>query len=512
MPGPLPQEEFLMRLSIFIILLAIAAGVPLQAAEPDRIADIRATAGTVERIFEAYASDNHLPGLAYGVVAGGELVLSGAFGYTDLERRTPADTDSLFRIASMSKSFTALAILQLRDAGKLALDEPAVTYLPELAETADLTSDAPPITVRHLLTHAAGFPEDNPWGDRQLDDSDGELVALVEAGLSLSNVPGITYEYSNLGFAMLGQIVQRVSGMPFTEYMAKYVFEPLGMKSTVWDFDDAPRDRLALGYGWRDGEWFDEPLLHHGSFGAMGGLITSIEDFGRYAALHLAAWPPRSGEDAGPLQRSSLREMHRPWNFSGLNPDFTYANGRRCPTASAYAYGLGWRSDCDGRVFIRHSGGLPGFGSNWTMMPDFDIAVISFDNRTYVSTDSVNVEVLDTIIREAGLAARVPEPSAALLDRAAALVSVLPDFDAGSSAGLFAENFFLDTPLDIRRRDAAGMFASAGTIREVHPVRPVNRLRGSILLDGERGDLRIFFTLTPEREPKIQQLDIVAVP
>ena len=296
-----------MRFLIVTCLLAIAS-MPVHADDPDRIADIAATADTVDGIFEAYAQDNHLPGFAYGIIADGELVLSGAFGYIDLERNIPADTDSLFKIASLTKSFTALAILQLRDAGKLKLDDPVVTHIPELSGTSSITSDSPAITIRHLLIHAAGFPEDNPWGDRQLDATDAELLALVESGASLSNAPGITYEYSNLGFALLGQIVERVSGQPFTEYMQSHLFEPLGMTSTVWDFEDAPQDRLALGYGWRDGEWFDEPLLHHGSFGAMGGLISSIDDFGRYAALHLSAWPPRSDEDTGPLKRSSLRE------------------------------------------------------------------------------------------------------------------------------------------------------------------------------------------------------------
>ena len=252
-------------------------------------------------MFEEHVVENHLPGFSYGVVAGGELVLSGSFGYSNLEETIPASTKTMFRIASMSKSFTALAILQLRDAGKLSLDEPAETYLPELKKLTYLTTDAPRITVRHLLTHASGFPEDNPWGDRQLADSDQELMQLIENGVSFSNAPGITYEYANLGFALLGQIVQRVSGMPFTEYMEKNVFEPLGMASTVWEYENAPAERLALGYGWRNGEWFDEPLLHHGSFGAMGGLITSIEDFSRYAAMHMAAWPPRS--DARPRGR-----------------------------------------------------------------------------------------------------------------------------------------------------------------------------------------------------------------
>ena len=495
-----------------LILAFVIAALPARSADADRIADIRAMAATVEGIFEEHATENRLPGLAWGVVAGSELVLSGSFGYGNLDEQIPADTRTLFRIASMTKSFTAVAILQLRDAGKIELDEPAETYLPELATLASLTTDAPRITVRNLLTHSAGFPEDNPWGDRQLADSDEALLSLVENGISLSTAPGIGYEYSNLGFALLGQIVQRVSGMPFTEYMATHVFEPLGMDDTAWDYEEVPPEQLALGYGWRDGGWFDEPYLHHGSFGAMGGLISSVQDFSRYAALHLAAWPPRDGADDGILSRSSLREMHHPWNFSGLDAGHIDSEGRACPRVSAYGYGLGWRSDCRGRVYVRHSGGLPGFGSNWTMMPDFDIAVVSFDNRTYASTDGVNVRVLETIIAGAGLEPRMPDVSDILADRQAALLRILPGFEEAEAAGIFAENFFLDTPLSVRQDETMALFDRAGDILAVGPLVPENRLRGTFVIDGETGDLEVFFTLTPEKEPMIQQLRIVLLP
>jgi len=497
------------RTALGICLIVLST--PGLATDPGRIARIEATAPGVAEIFRAHAEENHLPGIAFGVVADGKLVYSGAFGYSNVESKIPADSKSMFRIASMSKSFTALAILQLRDAGKLRLDEPAETYLPEMKNLTYLTSDAPKITVRHLLMHAAGLPEDNPWGDRQLADSDEDLRQLVESGISFSNVPGIAYEYSNLGFALLGQIVQRVSGMPFTEYMAKNVFRPLGMNSTTYEYDDVPVERLAQGYGWRDGEWFDEPLLHHGSFGAMGGLITSIEDFSRYAALHLAAWPPRSDADDGILKRSSLREMHHPWNFAGLNTAATAADGRPCPIASAYAYGLGWRSDCDGRVYIRHSGGLPGFGSNWTMLPQYDLAVVSFDNRTYASTDGVNVAALDTIIKAAGLTPRAVPVSAILEKRKGELVEALLGFDRVDLSGLFAENFFLDAPFEARRDEIRGLIAEIGQVVAIGPLQAENQLRGTFVIDGELEDLQVYFTLTPEKEPLIQELRLTPI-
>ena len=181
--------------------------------DPDRAEKVKATATVVEDLYNAYATDEHMPGFVYGVVLDGKLLYSGGFGYSNLQQKIEVDNSSLFRIASMSKSFTAISILQLRDAGKLDLDDPVSKYLPEMKKLSHLTTDAPAITIRHLLTHGAGFPEDNPWGDRQLSDTDKELMQLIEGGVSFSNVPGVAYEYSNLGFALLGQIVQKVYGM-----------------------------------------------------------------------------------------------------------------------------------------------------------------------------------------------------------------------------------------------------------------------------------------------------------
>jgi CubicO group peptidase (beta-lactamase class C family) len=497
-----------MRFFVLSLLLA----VPLQAqttpqfTDPDRAEKVGATEGAVEQMFRDYAEREHMPGMSYGVVLDGNLLYSGGFGFADLERDIPADPRSLFRIASMSKSFTAMAILQLRDDGRLSLDDPISDYVPEADGLELLTTDAPVITIRHLLTHSAGFPEDNPWGDRQLADSDEELRELIADGVSFSNVPGIEYEYSNLGFALLGQVVQVVSGMEFRDYMRTHVFAPLGMSHTLYEYENAPRDRLALGYGWMDDGWVDIPLEHHGAFGAMGGLITSIEDFTAYVALHLSAWPPRSGPDTGPLRRSSLREMHQPWRFAGVMPDFRYPNGRECPSARAYAYGLRWVEDCDGRVMVGHSGGLPGFGSNWTMMPEYGLAVMSFDNITYGGTSELNTAVLDTIIVLAGLEPRRLPPSAILERRRDDLVSFFPDWAGAEDSDVFAENFFLDNRLSDLVRQTREMYAEAGPIQSVGEMQALNQLRGTFVLHGERRDMAVFFTLTPEREPRIQQV------
>ncbi|MEX1140427.1 MAG: serine hydrolase domain-containing protein [Bacteroidota bacterium] len=372
---------------ILFVTITSAFGQKLDYQPPvypdsDRAERVKATRSFVENIFREYMEKQNMPGLVYGVVLDGKLLYSGGFGFTNLEKKYAADGSSMFRIASMSKSFTAMAILQLRDAGKLDLDEPASKYIPEMKKLRLLTSDAPVVTIRHLMTHGSGLPEDNAWGDRQLADTDAELRRLMADGPTFSNTPGVEYEYSNVGFALLGQIVQVVSGVPFDEYTQEHIFKPLGMNNTVWEYTKAPPQKLALGYSWVNDAYQNIPLLHHGSYGAMGGLITSIEDLTKYVSLHLAAWPPRNDVEIGPLKRSSLREMHHPWRFNRLNTRFRYANGRECATVSAYGYGLAWTQDCGGRVMVGHSGGLPGFGSNWTMMPQYGLAVMSFDNRT----------------------------------------------------------------------------------------------------------------------------------
>ncbi len=178
----------------------------------------------------------------------------------------------------MTKSFTAIAVLRLRDDGKLSLDDPAERYVPELSNLRYPTADSPKITIRHLLSHAEGFPEDNPWGDQQLARSEAWLSDAMRAGIPFSNPPGLAYEYSNYGFGILGQIVQRVSGRPYREYISSIILQPLGMTATTLDPSAVPRGRLAVGYRREDNQWKVEPPLPDGVFGSMGGMLTSLRD------------------------------------------------------------------------------------------------------------------------------------------------------------------------------------------------------------------------------------------
>ncbi len=480
-------------------------------ADTGRMQKIQLAFSVIDSLYKKYADSNHFPGIAFGLVVDGKLVHTGNYGYTDIEKKIPVTSSSLFRVASMSKSFTATAILKLRDEGKLNLDDPAYLYIPELKNLKYPTADAPHITIRHLLTHGAGFPEDNPWGDRQLADDDKDLMEFIGKQISFSNPPGIAYEYSNLGFALLGKIVTKVSGMRYQDYIKKNIWEPLDMKTSTYEYADVAPDKLAHGYRWLNEKWNEEQLLHDtkdGSWGAMGAMISSIDEFANYMAFHLSAWPPGNAKDDGPIKRSSVREMHHPWRFNGLNLNYTYPGGRICPIATAYCYGLGWTRDCEGRVYIAHSGGLPGFGSQWRIMPDYGIGIVAFANRTYAPIGSINMQVLDTLIKLADLQPMQLPPSTILEQRKNDLVKLLPDWNNAQQSGIFAENFFPDYPIDTLKKYAKDLYAKAGKIIEVKPMKAENQLRGSFILQGEKTNIEIQFTLSPENPALIQEYHI----
>nr|AGU11771.1 Beta-lactamase [uncultured organism] len=474
-------------------------------ADTARMTKIRRALPVLDRMCKEYATAIHAPGLVYGIMVDGQLLTAGGTGYTNLEQKTPATPQSAFRIASMSKSFTAMAILKLRDAGKLRLDDPVSGYIPGFKKQHFPTTDAPEVTIRHLLTHAAGLPEDNPWGDRQLAISDAQLLAFINGGLSYSNDPGITYEYSNLGFVTLGYIIQKVSGQPYQQYINENIFKPLGMTHTYWEYAKVPAAQLAHGYRWLNEQWVEQPMLHDGAGGAMGGLITTMEDFGKYMAFHQSAWPPSSAPEKGPVKRSSVREMQHPWNLNTLNAQYKYPSGRVCPQVTAYGYGMRWSKDCENRVMVGHSGGLPGFGSNWSIMPEYGIGVACFANVTYAPMSRIMIRMLDTLTTLADLKPRQLRPSSVLNERKTQLVKLLPSWKGAEASDIFAENFFLDYFTISLRKEATALFERAGKIVRVGELVPENGLRGSFLLEGEKENLEVSFTLTPDQIPRIQE-------
>jgi len=484
---------------------------PAVFTEPDRLKKIEADYPLIDRLYKEYAETNHWPGMVYGIVVDGKLVHTGSLGYTDIKARIPADSKSDFRIASMTKSLTAMAILKLRDEGKLKLDDPVYVYIPEMKRIHYLTKDATPITIRHLLTHASGYPEDNPWGDRQLAITDEELLAFFKKGVSFSHNPGLSFEYSNLNFATLGYIIKKVSGKTYENYITENIIKPLGMTHTYWEYDKVPKEKLAHGYRWLDNKWVEQPLLHDGAYGAMGGLITTIEDWARYMAIHLDAWPSRDDAETSPVKRSSIREMQYPWDISYVDVNKDTPKRSPCAIAGAYGYGLGWLKDCEDRIYISHTGGLPGFGSNWKIMPEFGIGVVCFANLTYAGTSAANNHVLDSLLTLTDIKPRQLPPSAILNQRKNELVKIISDWEKAKASGIFAFNFFMDYFPDKLKAEADSAFTLVGKIISIGQVIPENELRGYFIMEGETANIKISFTLSPENLPLIQyyQLEVV---
>ncbi|MBX9703732.1 MAG: beta-lactamase family protein [Silvanigrellaceae bacterium] len=480
---------------------------PAVFLEKERTEKIKNLSAKIDKMFEEYAKKHHIPGYAFGIMVDGKLAYSGSGGYINVEKQMPATTKSMFRIASMTKSFTAMAILKLRDEGKLKLDNPIYLYIPELKKQ-HLTKDDPEITIRNLLNHSAGFPQDDPWADRQLAATESELLALIKKGLFFSNSPGSTYEYSNLAYTMLGYVIKKVTGISYKEYNAKNIWQPLNMKEATWEFTDVTPSQLAKGYRWLNSQLKEEELLHTGIFGAMGGIITSVESFSQYAAIHQNAWPPRDDVEKGPIKRSSIREMQQPMNFINLMPKFKYQDSLECPMVNASGYGLKWVSDCEKRVYVGHSGGLPGFGSNWFIMPDYGIGVISLANLTYAPAHEVNFNVLDFIIKEAQLEKMQWPVSQILEDRKNSLIKLLPNWEQALESNIFAENFFLDTSVATLQKETRDIFSKAGEIIRVNKMIPENQLRGYFIIEAKKANIRINFTLTPQNPPLIQKFEI----
>jgi CubicO group peptidase (beta-lactamase class C family) len=516
-----------LRLASLVILLAamqaparpLAQAVPGSTtyppatfADPGRRAKLATAFPQIDQLVAAFMARTHVPGAAWGIVIDGELAHLGVAGFRDLPSKSPVTRDSVFRIASMTKSFTAMAILKLRDEGKLSLDDLAERHVPELKQLRYPTTDAPRLTVRHLLSHAAGFPEDNPWGDQQLDASEAQFTKMLAEGIPFSNAPGVEYEYSNYGFAILGRIVTNVSGQPYRTYIAQTILRPLGMTSTTLEPASVPNDRLAHGYRWEDETWKEEPPLPDGAFGAMGGMLTSVSDLSKYVGALLAAWPPRDGAETGPVRRASLREMQEIWRS---RPSIVTRTSDGSPTLNSGGYGYGLRvsQSCAFEQVVAHSGGLPGFGSLMQWLPDYGVGIIAFGNVTYTGWGGVVSNAFDLLQRTGGLQPRLPQPSPHLTEMRQDVSRLITAWDDRLADRIAAMNLYRDRSKDRRRREIEALRAEVGACQVPASFDVVeNWLRGQWTMPCEKGDLQVSITLAPTMPPRVQHLEVRAVP
>jgi CubicO group peptidase (beta-lactamase class C family) len=484
---------------------------PPQFADPGRRAKLEAALPEIQKVFEQYRIERRIPGLVYGVVIDGEPVVIKGLGVRDRASNDPVTPDTVFRIASMTKSFTALAILRLRDEGELSLEDPVSKWIPEFARIGYPTTDTVPIRIRQLLSHSAGFPEDNPWGDRKLAVSDETLRQWLEKGIPFSTPPGTRYEYSNYGFALLGRIVSKASGMPYREYLESRILVPLGMRSTTLDAAAVPPAVRAEGYRLTHDGYAEEPSLADGAFGAMGGLLTNARDLARYVAYHLSAYPPRDSDDTGPVRRSSLREMQSLQREGLLLVDASTPGQPPSVTAGGYGFGLRITRDCRFDHVVGHGGGLPGFGSYMQWLPDYGVGMFAMANLTYAGPARPIDQAWDILRASGALQPRQWPASPALIAARDTFMKLWDHWTDETAREFAADNLFLDRSAEDRRQEIERLKQELGKCQPAAGIQAENWLRGAFRLSCERGGVDVAVTLAPTVPPRTQYLSLTPV-
>jgi CubicO group peptidase (beta-lactamase class C family) len=338
--------------SMLHVVIAVAFSVAALAGCGDKSVGTADASQQVDALFAPLTAGIQ-PGAAVMVVRDGEIVHAASYGYADLDNRIPITPDSAFRLASVSKQFTAMAIMVLAESGALAYDDPVSRYLPQLAPYEG-------VTIRHLMTHTGGLPEyydviDTASGMPTNADA---LVLLGEMGKS-DFPPGERYEYSNPGYDMLAPLVEAASGTDFASFMRERVFRPAGMQhSLIYDHTRPVVPQRAFGYE-PNGDGFslndDDPL---NAIVGSGGVYSTLKDFFRWdQALYTEVL----------VSRAALDEALTP---ARLN------NGETTD------YGFGWRLDeYDGRRRVRHGGSWIGFRSHIARYPDDRFSIVILSNR-----------------------------------------------------------------------------------------------------------------------------------
>jgi CubicO group peptidase (beta-lactamase class C family) len=497
------------------LLLGVSGQAVAQSAAPaaaQQARSVQQLAPQVDALFRSFQEQAHVPGLTWGIVSDGRLAYVNQSGVQDLTARRPVNPDTLFRIASMSKAFTALAILKLRDEGKLSLDALAETYIPEMRSWRYPSADSPRIRVRDLISHTGGLVTDDPWGDRQQALPEAEFTRMIASGVPFTRTPGSAMEYSNYGYALLGRIISNVSGRNYSDYIKREIMRPLGMNSTGYEVRDAPQGRRAIGYRWENETWSEEPTMAHGAFGAMGGVQTSANDYARWVAFLLSAWPPRDGPETGPVRRSTVRELAQGLNFMQVARRPGASGEGACPQAAAYAMGFRVAQDCDFGPTMAHGGGYPGYGSYLLLLPEYGVGIFAMTNRTYAGPTP---PVWDTAVtlKQAGLLTprTLPVgPALASTYRAAGAMYRAGNLAPGRQS--LAMNFLMDRSAENWAREFTRLKSQVGECRTDAPITATGALAGRFTWACDKGEIQGNLLLAPTHTPSIQALRLNPVP
>ncbi len=356
------------RFAIIVLLLAVSGA---SAAAADKVAANPRVKTALEaaRIWlEAQRAYDRIPGVSAAIVYDQQVLWSDGYGVTDLSKKTPAAAGTIYSICSISKLFTSIAVMQLRDAGKLRLDDPVEKFLPwfKIQKTAP---QGPEITVEGLLTHASGLPRESEYPYWTAPDYVFPTREQVKEKLASQQTlyPAEThFQYSNLGITLAGEVVAAASGQPYDEYVKSHILGPLGLTSTTPEIPAGQRgNRLATGYSilTRDGEPKPMPFFQVRGIAPAAGYASTAEDLAKFASWQFRLLGTGSEEV---LKANTLREMYR---IHWVEPDFETT------------WGLGfsvWRRD--GKVFVGHGGSCPGFRSAVLFRPEEKVAAIFLSN------------------------------------------------------------------------------------------------------------------------------------
>ncbi|MBL8985468.1 MAG: beta-lactamase family protein [Gemmatimonadetes bacterium] len=329
---------------------------------------VREAVAAYEKWLDGQRAFSRIPGVASALVVDQEVIWQGGSGVADVDRKTPATASTLYSICSISKLFTSIAALQLRDQGKLRLDDPVARHLPWFRPPTEFSADGP-ITVEGLLTHAAGLQRelaDTLWLEPNMAFPTIEEVMAGVAAREVTYRPGQYFHYSNLGFTLAGAVVAAAAGRSYHDYVRAQILTPLGMSDTYSEMPPAERGkRLATGYSGidRDGNRHPMPFYQTRAMAPAAGYASSALDLARFASWQFRLLD-RGGAEV--LAAPTLREMQR---VHFVDPGWETT------------WGLGfevWRHD--GKTFVGHGGSCPGYRTHLLLKPDEKIATITMAN------------------------------------------------------------------------------------------------------------------------------------
>ena len=453
----------------------------------------------VDALFRSPVDEGTVLGISYGLVGRTGLTHAGGHGVIRVDGPRP-EPSTAFRIASMSKSFTAAAVLLLAERGALCLTDPVSRYVPEFGDVRLPTSDSPQVTIDMLLSMSGGLPSDDPWADRQEAMDRESFGRLLRSGVRFVSTPGTAYEYSNLGYALLGCVVQAASGEPFTTFVEERLVRPLGLTATGYRAPAAARGGVATGHVRIDGSWQALPFSRPGVFSAMGGLFSTVEDLALWVRWLADAFPARDGADDGPLSRASRRAMQQVRRARPPSPD----------APVGYGYGLMIHHEPAWGTVVSHSGGYPGFGSHMRWHPETGLGVVTLTNARYVTAGGKAAEALRAVLASSPPAGRPEELWPETVEARAVVERLLRSWDGALAGAWLAENVAMDLDLTRRRTRIERLVEEVGPLLAPEPglLRTESPAHAVWEARGERGSLRCEVCLTPQDPPRIQTLSV----